>query len=375
MNQAPIQKSQPARLPDTINELTSVRFFAALFVVLFHIHDDTPLLTNLPTQFFLKGYLGVDIFFILSGFILTHVYLRQWQDRRFRYGQFMLNRFARVYPLHLVMTLAFVALYALSSRFGVLGNAQGMDWGALPFHLLALHGWGFLGHHAWNFPSWSISSEFFAYLIFPLFLMMTRMGARIGLAVAIAALIAAFHLSGWLFRPFTALTFDFGIVRIAFEFGLGVFVYLACANIAIGARATRWLLLAALLAFAGIAHVSRSNGDDIVLILLGGAIIFLLGELSRASGPSIMRAGPLVYLGEISYSIYMVHYMAELVFMGAVPRLLHTPGTIPFWAWLCLLAMILIGAALSFHLIEVPARNAIRRRLHERKPREWRMSA
>lgn len=369
----PEQTTETPRLPDTILELTSVRFFAAMFVVLFHVHDDTPLLTNLPTQFFLKGYLGVDIFFILSGFILTHVYLAQWTAGRFRYGPFMLNRVARVYPLHLVMTLAFVALYTLSARFGFLGEADGMDWSALPFHLLAVHGWGFVGHHAWNFPSWSISSEFFAYLIFPLFLMLTRVGARAGLALAAVALAAAFYASGAFFRPFTALTFDFGIVRIFFEFGLGVFVYMMCARMFLSATAVRWLLLAAVLTFVAICHVSRSNNDDIALIFLAGGIIFLLGQLSRSPGPSIMRAKPLVYLGEISYSTYMIHYMAELIYVKGMSRPLGTPGQLPFGAWLGLLLVILIGSAASFHLVEVPARNAIRRLMHERKPREWRV--
>jgi peptidoglycan/LPS O-acetylase OafA/YrhL len=366
-------KAEAPRLPDTIPELTSVRFFAAMFVVLFHVHDDTPLLTNLPTRFFLKGYLGVDIFFILSGFILTHVYLAQWAAGRFRYGSFMLNRIARVYPLHLVMTLAFVALYLLSARFGILGSAEGMDWAALPFHLLAVHGWGFVGHHAWNFPSWSISSEFFAYLIFPLFMMLTRLGARAGLALASVALAAAFYSSGAFFRPFTALTFDFGIVRIFFEFCFGVFVYMICARTMLSATAARWLLLAAVLVFIVIAHISRSNSDDIVLIFLSGGIIFLLGQLSRSPGPSIMRAKPLVYLGEISYSTYMVHYMAELVYVGVVSRMLGTPGQLPLWAWLGLLLVILLGSVASFHIVEVPARNAIRRLMHERKPREWRV--
>ena len=359
------------RLPDTIPELTSVRFFAAMFVVLFHIRDDSPLMANLPTMILTKGYLGVDIFFILSGFILTHVYLVQWREGRFRYGPFMLNRFARVYPLHLVMTLAFVALYTVSSRLGILATGEGMDWSALPFHLLAVHGWGFVGHHAWNFPSWSISSEFFAYLIFPLFLVLTRIGARAGLALAVIALTAAFYLCAWKFRPFTALTFDFGIIRIFFEFLLGVFIYMICAATVIGGTAARWLLLAAVAGFVAIAHFSVSNADDLSLIVLGGVVIYLLGQLSRAPGPSVMRAKPLVYLGEISYSTYMIHYMAQLVYVGAVSRLLGTPDGLPFWAWLGLIVTIMLGSVASFHLVEVPARNFIRRRLHERKPREW----
>ena len=371
--QSHTQSGAAPGLPAHIPELTSVRFFAALFVVLFHIHDDTPLLKAIPTQFFLKGYLGVDIFFILSGFILTHVYLAAYRAGTFSYGSFMVNRFARVYPLHLVMTLAFVALYALSSRLGFLGDAEGMDWSALPFHLAGVHAWGFIGHHAWNFPSWSISSEFFAYLIFPLFLSLTRLGAWAGLLFSTVALSIAFFVIGAVFRPYTALSFDFGIFRIFFEFGLGVFVYLVCARTVLSGRAVRWLLGGATFLFVAIAHLSTSNTDDLALILLSGAIIFLLGQLSRSPTPGLMRSRSLVYLGEISYSTYMIHYMAELVYLGLVSRLVGTPGVLPFWAWLGLVAVIGLGSAASFHLVEVPARNYLRRLIHERKPREWRV--
>lgn len=362
---APVERPLPANIP----ELTSVRFFAAWFVVLFHIHDHFPLLRALPTRFFLKGYLGVDIFFILSGFILTHVYLGAWRSGRFSYRSFMVNRFARVYPLHLVMTLAFVALYAMSARLGVLDGGAGMSWPALPFHLAAVHAWGFLDHHAWNFPSWSISAEFFAYLIFPLFMMLTRAGTWLGLVLATAALATAYYVSQAIGRPLTALTFDFGIVRIFFEFALGVFLYLACLRLMLPSGLATVLAAVAALLFVLLAHFGAM---DLALILLAGAIIFLLGQMARGERPTPMRAKLFVYLGEISYSTYMIHLMAELVFVGLAARVLGVPrDALPPYMIVLLIALILAGSIASFHLIEVPARNAIRRLIHERRPREW----
>ncbi len=362
-----IKQADARGLPANIPELTSVRFFAAMFVVLFHVHDHLPALRDAPTQFFLKGYLGVDIFFILSGFILTHVYLAGYRAGTFSYGSFMLNRIARVYPLHLAMTLAFVALYVLSSRSGLLASGAGMDWRALPFHLAGVHAWGFVGNHAWNFPSWSISAEFFAYLIFPLFLVLTRVGASAGLLLSIAALSIAYFVVGLVFRPFTALTFDFAIIRIFFEFGLGVFLYLVCSRTHVHATVARWLLAGATVAFALMAHF---GAEDLLLILLSGAIIFLLGQASKSAALSVMKVRPLVYLGEISYSTYMIHYFVELIYVGAAARLLSVEGVLPPLPWLGMIAAIMFGSVLSFHLIEVPARNFIRRSVSKRRLRE-----
>jgi peptidoglycan/LPS O-acetylase OafA/YrhL len=360
-------------LPGTIAELTSVRFFAAWFVVLFHIHDHTPLLAQLPTSFFLKGYLGVDVFFILSGFILSHVYLAPWREGRFSYGPFMVNRFARVYPLHLFMTLAFVALYSVASRVGFIENPDGMSWSALPAHLAAVHAWGFLDHHAWNFPSWSISAEFFAYLIFPLLLAFTRIGAWAGLALATAVLTVAYFVCEAIGRPLTALTFDFGIARIFVEFALGVFLYLACLRVALSSTTAKMLAFAATLLFVVLAHFGAA---DLPLILIAGVIIFLLGQMARGERPSLMRAKPFVYLGEISYSTYMIHLIAQLVLVKLAARMLGVPEDgLPLYALLGLIAAILVGSMLSFHLIEVPARNALRRLMHERHPREWRANS
>ncbi|MCH2910584.1 hypothetical protein K3V95_14790, partial [Listeria monocytogenes] len=78
--------------------LTAIRYVAALWVVLYH-HWSTA--TGAPPPALIaKGYLGVELFFILSGVILCHVYFDQACAGRFRYGAFLWARIARVYPLH-----------------------------------------------------------------------------------------------------------------------------------------------------------------------------------------------------------------------------------------------------------------------------------
>ncbi len=89
-------------MPQNLKPLTAMRFFAAMWVVAYHF---TPSLGLGMPALVGKGYLGVELFFVLSGFILSHVYMEAFGDRRFRYPDFLWARLARIFPVHLV-TLA-----------------------------------------------------------------------------------------------------------------------------------------------------------------------------------------------------------------------------------------------------------------------------
>jgi peptidoglycan/LPS O-acetylase OafA/YrhL len=153
--------------PLDIKPLTSLRFFAAFWVVTYHYWPKLAV-TGTPALV-AKGYLGVELFFILSGFILCHVYLPSFEAQRFRYGEFLWARLARIYPMHLA-TLVGIGLMggaALAAGFPVEHNL--LSLAALPANLALVHAWGFAPVVGWNHPSWSISAEWFAYLAFPLF--------------------------------------------------------------------------------------------------------------------------------------------------------------------------------------------------------------
>jgi hypothetical protein len=117
-----------------IRPLTSLRFFAALWVVLYHYWPKLDVRPS-PRCWLSKGYLGVELFFVLSGFILCHVYLTALGEERFRYGSFLWNRLARVYPLHLATLLGMIALGVVAGLAGIsidagilrLGRAAGQS--------------------------------------------------------------------------------------------------------------------------------------------------------------------------------------------------------------------------------------------------------
>jgi peptidoglycan/LPS O-acetylase OafA/YrhL len=346
--------------PRDIRPLTSLRFFAAMWVVIYHYW---PNLTAVVPPLVGKGYLGVELFFTLSGFILCHVYLDSVGGGQFRYGGFLWARLARIYPLHLA-TLVGVGVMALGAQAaGRTIDANVLSWSALPANLLMVHAWGLAPTAGWNHPSWSISAEWFAYLSFPLFAWSAlRLRTRPWLAVAgalaaLAALYAVFQgLAGF---PLTHATIAWGALRIVPCFALGCAV-----NLLWRAHAVRRRGFAGLGAFfsgVGILFAAQLSAPDAMLVALFGALIFSLASLT-SSGETSGGGRLFVYLGEISYSIYMICIPWKLLFVNGVSTLFgYDKAHLPLGVWLVFLGSVVPLAAISYHLIERPARGLMRR--------------
>ncbi len=350
-----------------LKPLTSLRFFAALWVILFHWwpkgdFGPTPMLIQ-------KGYLGVDLFFVLSGFILCHVYLQQAGEGRFRYGGFLWNRLARVYPLHLATLLGVGLLAGAAAVAGMSVDGNVLSWETLPANLLMVHAWGVTDTAGWNHPSWSISAEWFAYLSFPIFAAAAwalRNRPVVAVLLSLGALFGGYAgyqaLTG---EVLTLATFAGGAVRIVPAFGFGCAVFLA---VRAGALSEPRVALGAFIAsLALIAMCASLNAPDAVTVALFGPLIAsLAGLASVARNP--LSAAPFVYLGEVSYSVYMICIPWQLLAVNGAQKLLGVEH-LPLWAWLPLVAAIPLIAAGSYHVVEKPARTAMKA-FAARRPRE-----
>lgn len=162
-----------------IRQLTGIRFIAAAWVVLYHLQGPLDKLGLLAIPILPDvmrvGRLGVDLFFALSGFILTHTYLTRMGPRLA--GRKTLNfwwlRLARVYPVHLVMLV--VAGIAVIAQAKITGEGLNRGWlNPIDFgkNLLLVQEWGPNPQRGWNFVAWSLSMEWLAYLIFPLLILL-----------------------------------------------------------------------------------------------------------------------------------------------------------------------------------------------------------
>ena len=331
--------------------LTGIRGVAAAWVVLFHMSYDQPV----PVIRF--GYMGVDVFFILSGFVLCYGYAEHLTDFR-AYLQFFRARIARIYPLHLV-TLCALGLTVISAP-GYFMHYPLADqrWGLSAFIASALlvQNWAHWLPTCWNTPAWSLSAEMFAYFTFPVFLGLTQRwhGVAAPLILAfgsLALLYAAMRLAGIHDLNVTGTP---GMLRMACEFGCGCLLYRAFQN---GIPALPCAV--ALIASALLLRAYSSQGMDF-LALPAFAMIILLAAKGRGLIASFLSSAPLVLLGDISYSIYLVHWilleLSNRILSGTTLNTLQEAA----WAVGYIITTLLV-ASCTYRFIEQPARRSVRR--------------
>jgi peptidoglycan/LPS O-acetylase OafA/YrhL len=356
-----------------------MRIAAALAVYASHVGppQGSPAPLN---AFFGSGYCGVTIFFVLSGFVLAFNYFEDM--RRLEPGavyDFFVARFARVYPLYLL-----VLLYLVVRQHALGGEADG--WWQ---HVLALQAWdpNDVDAYAFNGPGWSIGVEFFLYACFPL---LVPLLARLrvprdvlltagAVALAMVGLVVWFVVAGkgdlpwtdggsahrWLYRtPLTRLG----------DFLLGILV--ARLFVQIGGRAGvarlgHWLAPAAALALVGLMAwpdlLFTAWSWDVAYAIPAAVLIFGLavaptGWLARGLALPVV-----VLLGEASYAFYLVHSPA-ISFLGAGAWSERVSGSIVALEAFNVAAIAML--AVGLHLfVERPSRRWLRRRLSIRRER------
>lgn len=348
-------------MPDAahIKPLTALRFFAAFWVVMFHYWPNldvgfTPAVAT-------KGYLGVEAFFVLSGFILCHVYLSGFGEGRFRYGDFLWNRLARVYPLHLATLVGVGLMAGAATVAGMAIDANILAWKALPANLLLVHAWGFAPVSGWNHASWSISAEWFAYLTFPAFAfaawkLRTRpVAAVLGALAIIAVLYPAFQaLAGF---SLTEATIQWGALRIVPCFAFGCALHALWRSDRFPTRLSGYG--AAFLGMVTLGAVQFGAPDPVIVMLLGG-LIFMLASLAKA-GFEFAGQRVFVYLGEISYSTYMICIPWKILGINAAAKLMGIEGDkLPLLVWVVIVAALIPLSAISYHIIENPCRERMK---------------
>jgi peptidoglycan/LPS O-acetylase OafA/YrhL len=296
-----------------IRALTGLRGAAAIYVVLIHFWLYTGSVIH-PRVFLSHGYLAVDLFFVLSGFVMTLNYAELfrggWQRQSYRI--FLSRRIARVYPLFMATTL--VAAF-LISRQGIesTGISLARD---LPYNLLMLQSWSLAP--SLDGPSWSISAEWAAYLFFPIALWLGHnpTGRRARFAVVFS--IISIAVMCWLptavvHRPNAESLLDlhdprggWPVFRCLAEFFLGIFTArLYATQQTSWAQRSGWMATATGLAMLFFLEVRSS---DFFFVLLCPVLVLCLtsrpGILAR-----LLRNKAVHHLGVVSYSIYLVHIL------------------------------------------------------------------
>lgn len=344
--------------------MDGLRGVAALAVVLFHFHfffvPQAGLRAMLPGL--RRAYLAVDLFFLLSGFVMSYVHGAQLAARPLDRGQrwqFGVARFARVYPLLVVTTACLAALHQF---FGLAVEGVSFSPSSLLLQPLLLQFWG--PGLSWNYPAWSVSTEAVAYVFFVVSARQLLSGRYPWLAAAacIAALAVVGAAHAGLLHVYVGIP---ALARTLAEFSLGVLLYRAEAS---GRRIPggRLALLAAASALAG-----WLSGFDVFLV---GTLACLVHHCTTSTAPlaKLLASRIALALGALSYSIYLWHAPVQYAVMGACAALGHPvaglgPGSARVLA-AATLAVIVALSALSWRYIERPMRGFLRRHLSRAYP-------
>lgn len=365
------------RQTEYLTSLTSLRGFAAVFVMLFHIDVLThyrglgTLIPHSSTQFITKGYLWVDFFFVLSGFIVKHSYGHLFVNgvNARDIKVYLHSRFWRVYPLHLFTLLLLVPFVLLYPSFDptVLEDDSWhtyFDWAAFVQSLFLINAHGLHSYLSWNMVSWSIGAEVWTYLLaIPFLFLFTKARFVVALCCGFVSFVLLVTLAVWHSNGSLDITYDYGVLRCFFGFGIGLALHrlyqFAGSHKAL--RADSLFVSISLMLMLGL-HLGWA--DLIVAVLM--SVLVLLGASNRGVVSSLLRLGLFHYLGKISYSIYLLHGVVFMVFWYAVPTIARYFDIQTFTlaqqllVWSLFVGCTLFLASLTFRCIEVPFRKGFK---------------
>lgn len=354
-----------------IRSLTGVRGIAALAVVFYHYFY--ALTASVPgLQAFAHGYMAVDLFFVLSGFVMGLTYARRFTGRvpLRTYSLFLARRLGRIYPLYVISTIVVTGMVLLN-----LIPATPHSAATIASNIMLIQAWGFAS--SINDPAWSISTEFAAYVIFPV--LVSLVFSRRAVASVMTGIIAVGLLG--VLAQLDATTLHQVSDGVAHRngpldvFGAGtIWPLLRCiAGFVLGLIAFRiwsspgrsgilaWRHLADVAAIV-IAILWLTPKSDIALEI--AFVVLVLALATPGSWTAALMATPLVYwLGEISFSIYLIHRPVDYVFRKPAAALLgglHLPHAYTLAGIPSILLTVML-AAVSFYVIEKPARDVSRR--------------
>lgn len=380
---APTPQAGPAGAEPQIGALTSLRFIAALWVVLFHLQlMRNTFLKPVFTAFhplIVSGDLGVEVFFVLSGFIISYTYLERLGPRLSLagYRDFVWARFARMWP-------AFAVLIGLSGLWFLLGTAQHSllawslqtrapdfsFWGLMK-QLLMIHLWfqPFSDGASWFGPGWTVSAEWLAYLAFPVAaLALYRLRRLHPLAAMTASVLLLLPVSligpGQLLDTVHPYPYSW-LVQIFCCFMAGAFALLAVRNrgrIHFNAAHAGPAAVLTVLAIAGMLILGPSRGSGRLVVLLFPALLALL-SVARGRVPALLSHPWLLAGGRASYSLYLVHMLFIYLYHWLIVEVVAPAGTIVHNVLaVSTLAGIGLSTFLLYNYVEEPARRLLRRR-------------
>jgi peptidoglycan/LPS O-acetylase OafA/YrhL len=295
--------------------MTGIRGLASLWVLLFHVQLNAgkyfglSFLERLP--FLRLGWHAVDLFFMLSGFVLMYAHEREFhtlnQSAVIRFAKL---RFTRIYPLNTVVLLL-IGVLALSNRSFILwmratNDPADFSSGAFLQTLLLANRWFLQKRGSWNEPVWSLSLEIIGYAVFPLlaYWVLRFTDRTQAFALALASLSGFICFSCVRHMLFTNMLGQVAIVRMLCCFVAGIAVFRLW--VLTDSNGKGWASVVGATALVGISIACVVPGAELALNFLFAVLLFALA-FQQGEITSLLSSRPMIFLGKISFPLYLIH--------------------------------------------------------------------
>ena len=330
-------------------EIDGLRAVAVIPVILFHF----------GMTWIEGGYIGVDIFFVISGFLITSIILKEQQRGIFSLKDFWLRRVRRILPVLILVVLVTLilsryVLYAPDiSNLGTQGIASLLSFANVSQWLQSGNYWGFTAENSPLLHTWSLSVEEQFYLLFPILLILSlRFFSRWLIPIVVA--LCVFSLLIFLYGSKNHPDATFYLVPTrAWELGAGALVALFLYHQKFQVKNNQFLSIIGLIAILGSFYFlhGESGISQLLFIPVAGAVLVILFSQSEQSLVNkLLRLKPIVYTGKISYSLYLWHWPVLVLSNNLSLK------TGVEYSGLLLITIIIVLSVLSYHFIEQTTR-------------------
>lgn len=352
-----------------------------LLVLFFHLYafifKYTYAVPSFLAQTLTHFWIAVDMFFILSGYVISLNYYQALKEKRLSYHSYLISRIARIFPAHIFIMLAsltFILAYYGLGFWGEENNWRSLfpfnksysSWGFVDFFktLFLVQSWGIPTQMGWNTVAWSVSCELFAYLLFPVFIKLSSLFSKHRVLLILSAIVI--YLLGLAALLFSLNKYGInhtGIVRVSFGFYMGVVIYLLSKDLpskALDKPYSKIAYFGSIIVLL-LCFLSAYYFVSFVWLIPAFAILLYFLVTKKVASP-LLSSRVFVYLGKISYSFYLVHGIFLLLWHILFPlEFAIDSGEVYVLSYIfSYVIACFIASALIFHMVEEPSRKKIR---------------
>lgn len=353
-------------MTNRIDQLVGIRFFFCALVIFDHC--ELPAWPPTVLNIRLGTAQSVDMFFVLSGFILTYVYGEKLKNfEPWKAIDFIWMRFIRVYPTILFILTSFLGLIGLCKILNIPYNQEFYTWRTFFLQLFLLNGIGIPDSGGWNFPSWTTSTQFFASIAFPFIIVVVkRLSVRASIIASIAIMATMLLLAIYINDGETfLLPLKLNMTRVLSRFTFGCLAY----NIVQTKFLRKWShYLAPITLFIFFALATQRHGglfNAVFTLLLCCFALFLVND-STSFVSRFMKSKWMMFFGSASFSIYLIQNLVFVIMSGVYRKIpaLEVFAKEQYWGMghfaIILTFSTIFGVTIS-KCIELPANKFLRR--------------